>query len=334
MTVVVLTCAVGSNPDPAPLSDEQIYLINNDTSSTWKAGRNFDADQLKYVQSLLGVDIEKNAIYNRKHVNRTDSDIGQALVCLPESFDARDKWPHCPTIAEIRDQANCGSCWAFASVEAMSDRICAASGKTVHISALDVLSCCEFCGHGCSGGYPSGAWNFYTYRNHGIVTGGQYGTNEGCQPYSIPPCNHHVSGDLPNCTEPTTPTPQCVEQCAAGYQSTYTKDKHFGLIVYRILGVAGIMREVYSHGPVTAAFNVYSDFPSYKSGVYRHRHGSKLGGHAVKILGWGTESGQDYWLVANSWNTNWGDQGFFKIAKGHDECGIESYVVAGLPREK
>ena len=65
------------------------------------------------------------------------------------------------------------------------------------------------------------------------------------------------------------------------------------------------------------------------SGVYEHKSGSMLGGHAIKLLGWGTENGVDYWLVANSWNPDWGDNGFFKIRRGTDECGIESNVVAG-----
>ena len=68
------------------------------------------------------------------------------------------------------------------------------------------------------------------------------------------------------------------------------------------------------------------------SGVYQHKTGGFLGGHAVKILGWGTESGKDYWLVANSWNPSWGDKGFFKILRGHNECGIEGEIVAGMAK--
>ena len=75
---------------------------------------------------------------------------------------------------------------------------------------------------------------------------------------------------------------------------------------------------------------VYADFVNYKSGVYHHVSGQLLGGHAIRILGWGNEDGTDYWLVANSWNEDWGDQGFFKIVKGKDECGIEDGAVAGL----
>ncbi|XP_016121449.1 cathepsin B-like, partial [Sinocyclocheilus grahami] len=88
------------------------------------------------------------------------------------------------------------------------------------------------------------------------------------------------------------------------------------------------MKELFKNGPVEAAFTVYEDFLHYKSGVYQHVSGSVLGGHAIKILGWGEENSVPYWLAANSWNTDWGDNGFFKILRGEDHCGIESEIVA------
>lgn len=69
------------------------------------------------------------------------------------------------------------------------------------------------------------------------------------------------------------------------------------------------------------------------SGVYQHVHGKVLGGHAIRILGWGTENGTPYWLIANSWNTDWGNNGFFKILRGDDHCGIESQISAGIPAD-
>merc|ERR1711982_115343 len=66
------------------------------------------------------------------------------------------------------------------------------------------------------------------------------------------------------------------------------------------------------------------------SGVYkRSSEATVLGGHGIKIIGWGTENGEDYWLCVNSWNEEWGDKGLFKIARGSNECGIEKGVVAG-----
>jgi len=77
-----------------------------------------------------------------------------------------------------------------------------------------------------------------------------------------------------------------------------------------------IEKEIMTHGPVEAAFTVYQDFLTYKSGVYKHTKGPELGGHAIKIFGWGVEAGVKYWLVANSWNEDWGDSGEVKSCLG------------------
>lgn len=220
---------------------------------------------------------------------------------------------------------------AFGAVEAISDRICIHSGGkiSVEISAEDLLSCCDDCGMGCFGGYPEAAWEFWAKK--GLVTGGLYGTNVGCQPYSIAPCEHHVNGTRPPC-QGEQDTPKCTEQCIDGYSPSYQKDKHFGRRTYTVPAKQEqIMTELYKNGPVEAAFSVYADFLLYKTGVYQHVTGEMLGGHAIKILGWGEEKGTPYWLAANSWNSDWGDKGFFKIKRGNDECGIESEVVTGIP---
>jgi cathepsin B len=71
---------------------------------------------------------------------------------------------------------------------------------------------------------------------------------------------------------------------------------------YAISGVEKIMEEIVTHGPVTAAFTVYEDFPLYKSGVYVPTTHRSLGGHAIEIVGYGIEDDVKYWLVKNSWN--------------------------------
>lgn len=182
----------------------------------------------------------------------------------------------------------------------------------------------------CNGGYPSAAWDFWT--KEGLVSGGLFDSHVGCRPYTIPPCEHHVNGSRPSCTGEGGDTPQCINECEAGYTPSYKQDKHFGKTSYSVLSnEQEIQSEIYKNGPVEGAFSVYEDFLMYKTGVYQHVSGSAVGGHAIKILGWGEENGVPYWLCANSWNTDWGDNGFFKILRGSDHCGIESEVVAGIP---
>ena len=67
------------------------------------------------------------------------------------------------------------------------------------------------------------------------------------------------------------------------------------------------------------------------SGIYQSTTDEIEGSHAAKILGWGVENGIKYWLVANSWNERWGENGYFRIIRGQNEADIEAKIVAGLP---
>ncbi|XP_053737600.1 cathepsin Bb isoform X1 [Synchiropus splendidus] len=323
LTLLLVTALVSLGHAQIPfLSREMVDRINK-ANSTWRAELNFQNIDERYLKSLCGTFLMGPKLPEVLH--------DTSRVNLPDTFDARTQWPNCPTIAEVRDQGNCGSCWAFGAAEAISDRVCIhSSGKvSVEISAEDLLTCCDECGMGCFGGYPSAAWEFWTKK--GLVTGGLYGSNKGCRPYTIAPCEHHVNGTRPPC-QGETDTPKCVEQCIGGYSPSYPKDKYFGKRSYSLPSdQQQIMTEIFKNGPVEAAFSVYADFLLYKSGVYQHLTGEMLGGHAIKILGWGTENGTPYWLAANSWNNDWGMKGFFKIKRGNDECGIESEMVAGIP---
>ncbi|KAL1124224.1 hypothetical protein AAG570_001994 [Ranatra chinensis] len=249
---------------------------------------------------------------------------------IPESFDAREQWPKCKTTASIKDQANCGSCWAVSSAAAMSDRLCIATdGKvSINLSPEYLMTCCSECGEGCNGGYPNKAWDWF--QSNGLVTGGGYLSNEGCQPYQI----GHSSPDV---------TPPCSRNACTNkkYPIPFLQDFHKGKIRKKMIqcrqsfvlstSEKEIQTELMTNGPVVASFVVYADFMSYKSGVYQHVTGGYQGRHAVRVIGWGVENGVKYWLVANSWNTFWGDNGLFKIRRGNNECEFEQQMTAGLP---
>lgn len=300
----------------------------NKLQKNWVAGHNryFDGRTMEEIKNLMGtLETPEEHKLPIKEI--------EPLKDIPTEFFSAIQWPKCESIKEVRDQSTCGSCWAFGAAEAMSDRICIVSNQTLQtrISTEDLLTCCGIsCGNGCNGGYPSGAWNYF--KRSGLVTGWLYNDTKYCQPYHFAPCDHHTTGRYQPCGA-SQPTPKCVQSCVNG--ATYSSDKWFADTVYGVSSnVEKIQTEIMIHGPVEAAFTVYNDFLTYKSGVYHHVSGSALGGHAIKIVGWGVENGTPYWLVANSWNEDWGDKGFFKILRGKNECGIEGQIVAGIPKLK
>jgi cathepsin B len=324
VAVVFFVVAINSfDLDSPVVTPHLIQKINNHPDVKFVAGVNSRFVGASYADAirLMGVKLS-----GRRPALKEDP---VTLQDIPTSFDSRVQWGSiCPSTSEIRDQANCGSCWAFGAVEAMTDRHCISSGgaNQPHLSAEDLNSCCDSCGDGCDGGDPGAAWDYWLQT--GLVTGGNYGGG-GCAPYTLAPCDHHVNGSLPPCG-PIGDTPTCPTSCGNG--DTWSNDLYTGSNDYTISNnVTAIQVEIMTYGPVEAAFTVYADFLPYKSGVYHHVTGDELGGHAVKILGWGVLKNTPYWLVANSWNTDWGARGYFMIQRGNDECGIEDYIVAGTP---
>jgi len=242
-----------------------------------------------------------------------------SLTPPPASFDSRTQWPTC--IGRVLDQGECGSCWAFGTTETLSDRFCIHSSGSiiVQLAALD-LTTCDTQQDGCNGGDPYSAWLYA--KKTGIVT-------EACAMYnkSIPTCEPSQEPCLNFVPTPKCPAPNCDNG------ANWDDDKHFADTAYSISSqISDIESDMVTNGPVQAAFDVYEDFLHYKSGVYRHLTGKYMGGHSVKMIGYGTLNGTDYWNVQNSWTTTWGDDGYFMILRGKDECGIEDGVCAGLPK--
>mmetsp|Transcript_14119 Transcript_14119/g.17116 ORF Transcript_14119/g.17116 Transcript_14119/m.17116 type:complete len:380 (+) Transcript_14119:94-1233(+) len=318
------------------VNDEERISSVNSGNHGWTAGHStrFETSTLSDVSKLCGTVLKGEVHYHEL----PERDYGEFEgLELPAAFDSRDNWKSCTSIGHIRDQSSCGSCWAFGSTEAFEDRYCIATGKNKLFSTEDTTGCCGFLNcalsMGCNGGQPSGAWHWFTTT--GVVTGGDYddiGKDDTCKPYTLPPCAHHVKSDkYKACPTQEYHTPKCTKECSEKtYATGYTEDKAKAKKSFSVNGVENIMKEIMTNGPVTGAFSVYSDFPTYQSGVYTKTPGaSMLGGHAIKIIGWGTEGGVDYWVVVNSWNETWGDGGTFKIKRGTDECGIESQISAG-----
>jgi cathepsin B len=280
-----------------------IAYYNSRNGASWIAGYNdfFAGMSFNDARATLGAQLS----HISEHLNETLPDsVYEAVDAVPAHFDARTKWHG--LIHPIRDQQHCGSCWAFSAAEVLGDRVAIARGKpSPPLSPQDMVSC-DRGDNGCRGGMLTNAWRYL--KRNGIVT-------ESCFPYTA------GRGDVPRCAN------RCVDS------EPFKKTK--AATIYPVKGVRNMQKEVMTKGPIQVAFMVYRSFMSYKSGVYQKlpEETTPEGGHAVKIVGWGKESGTKYWLVANSWNTGFGLNGFFKIKRGSDHCGIESIgpPYAGMP---
>lgn len=181
--------------------------------------------------------------------------VSRVANSIPSNFSSMEKWPKCTSIGEIRDQANCGSCWAFGAAEAITDRVCVGSNQTTNnrYSMENILTCCGTCGYGCGGGYPIQAWRYWV--NTGVVTGDGNGNTAWCQPYFLPSCGL-------NCPSQEATAPACSHNCVSGYTGEpYNSVLLKGKSAYAVAAnVAAIQTEIMNNGPVEATFSVYADF--------------------------------------------------------------------------
>jgi cathepsin B len=276
-----------------------INKINSDPTATWKAGVNkvFEGKTLAEVRHMLGAFlIVPESDMRPRTTYKVDT------TAIPTSFDSKTQWSNCAH--PIRNQARCGSCWAFSAAEALTDRLCiSTNGATnVVLSPQDMVSC-DKSNYGCQGGYLDKTWQYL--ERTGIVS-------DACLPYTS------GGGFVASCPSSCKGT------------GTWTKHKvksgttkHFG-------SVAAAQQDIMTYGPLQTGFTVYQDFFNYVSGVYTHKTGGMAGGHAVKVDGWGVDNnGTPYWIVANSWGASWGQSGYFWIKRGTNECNFESQMYAG-----
>merc|ERR1712039_678236 len=122
----------------------------------------------------------------------------------------------------------------------------------------------------------------------------------------------------PGCPSQTSPPgPKKCDAGAVAPHNDFSADKyHFEGNIVTASGEEGIQKAIMAGGPMEVAFSVYSDFENYAGGIYHHVTGEQVGGHAVKVVGWGVENGD------------------FRIRRGTNEGGIEDQAVASAPDAK
>ena len=196
----------------------------------------------------------------------------------------------------IRDQAGCGSCVSFATVAPFEAAL--RIGTNNPNWAIDLSEQHLFA---CGGGI--------CWAGMSIDGALDYLKNYGTPPESCFPYQAQMGEDLP-----------CGSSCS-NWQSQAYKIISWNWISNQAQDIQTFLQD----GPLVAAMDVYEDFFNYNGGVYEHKSGTYAGGHAIAIVGYGYDSTGGYWICKNSWDTWWGENGWFKIRFG--QCGIEDYVA-------
>uniref|UniRef100_A0A146KXP4 Gut-specific cysteine proteinase n=1 Tax=Lygus hesperus TaxID=30085 RepID=A0A146KXP4_LYGHE len=226
-------------------------------------------------------------------------------VSLPISYDWRSSHGRC--VDSPFDSGNCEASWAIAAASAATDRSCMEGSPG--FTPTRVLSCCGKCGVGCYGGYPWMALQFLTKQGSSTPT---------CQPMEALETTHIRS------LTPFCPLRYC-QNLNQDYTHVFTKGAYL---------VRNIDNEIFTNGPVVAYIDLHDEFLDYSGGVYEAKNEQPIGKLTVKLLGWGIENGKRFWIGENSWGTEWGEKGYFRIRRGTNTASIERNVMAPLIRDQ
>lgn len=274
---------------------------------------------------------------------------------IPAEFNPIDTWGN--FLQSIRNQGACGCCWAMATSACLNDRLTImtlgqftsefspyqmimcegaipAPEKTADLEYIKMLNTLAHSKGACNGNSLYTAMDFmYCF---GLVSDRCVNRGEFAK-YKIKPLEQLQETEIPAC------------QDILGKDTDVCMDRQVAARFYRIIAgysvdsnIESIKQEIYKFGPVVSGFNVFNDFLNDYDGISIYmgpneksiEEGSQ-GGHAIRILGWGSEKVNDeivpYWWIGNSWGVSWGLSGYFRMKMNIKECELETNVVAFIP---
>jgi cysteine peptidase B len=221
------------------------------------------------------------------------------VAASPASVDWRTKG----AVTPVKDQGDCGGCWAFASAANIESAWQIAGNSLTSLSEQELLDCVDYfpC-MGCNGGEMSCAFTYLSESQHGNMA------TEASYPYVAGP--HSKTGS-----------------CKAGSSSrgaTISGSKDLPT------NEAQMATHLAANGPI--AIGAYAvPWKQYKSGILTSC-GSGPVDHAIVVVGYGTDSGTDYWTIKNSWGTSFGEGGYIRVEKGTNLCKVASQPTTALVR--
>jgi hypothetical protein len=242
------------------------------------------------LEQLCGLKVPENWEATANFV-----DLDQAPMDLPASYD----WRALGGVTPIRNQGNCGSCWAFSTVGALECAIKIKDSMSVNLSEQWLVSCNRE-GWGCDGGFM--AHDYHQWKTD--ACGGTGAVYESDFPYT--------ATDAP---------------CGCPYAHPYR------ITSWAYIGSSGgvpstnsIKQAIMDYGPVSVAIYVNSAFQGYTGGVFNACSSGQIN-HAVVLVGWDDNQGGGVWFLRNSWGTGWGESGYMKITYGCCSVGYAACYI-------
>jgi hypothetical protein len=292
-TVAILVLSITTLSWSAPDDVAAIQQAIRDQGAHWQAGEtpytNLTLEQKRAMLGLLGPPNQEL----RKHLPPFPYQVDQ----VDEEVDWRNRNGH-NWVTPIRDQGQCGSCWAFGCAAALESAIMISANAPeypIDLSEQYLVSCSP---GSCNGWYAEGTLQFM--QNQGI-------TDEECLPYGA------------------TDAILCSDRCDE-WMFRLSKVSSWGACNY-----VTAMKNALNVGPISATFEVFDDFYAYQEGVYQHTWGGSVGWHLICIVGY--SDSQNAWICKNSWGPSWGMDGYFLIRMGTNEVHIEEGCDWLLPAQ-